>query len=168
MLLNTDFESELPSSTGEDSSIFVNVKKQLPRRWDLISPNTKQVDNKRMAIDLSALQQLIWDNRDDCDEKVDGSNGDYPRWIDTSAMLTDCSKKTKNSYLRDEIHCGKSHYQSQKQTVEHRTKSKKNDRWIPTNDTLIAPELNIGIAKFRQNIIEFDTTLVEMLSTSEA
>ena len=117
MLLNTDCESELPSSTGEDSSIFVNVKNQLPLRWDLISPNTKQVDNKRLAIDLSALEQLIWDNRDDCDEKVDGSNGDYPRWIDTSAMLTDCLKKTKNSDLRYEIHCGKSHYQSQKQTV---------------------------------------------------
>ena len=28
----------------------------------LISPNTKQVDNKRLAIDLSALK-LIWDNR---------------------------------------------------------------------------------------------------------
>ena len=39
----------------------------------LISPNTKQVDNKRPAIDLSALKQLIWDNRDDCDEEFDGS-----------------------------------------------------------------------------------------------
>ena len=29
----------------------------------LISPNTKQVDNKCLAIDLSALKQLIWDNR---------------------------------------------------------------------------------------------------------
>ena len=56
----------------------------------LISPNTKQVDNKRLAIDLSALKQLIWDNRDDCDEVVEGSKGDYLRWIDTSAMLSDC------------------------------------------------------------------------------
>ena len=47
----------------------------------LISPNTKQVDNKRLAIDLAVLKQLISDNRDDCDEEVDGSNGDYPRWI---------------------------------------------------------------------------------------
>ena len=39
----------------------------------LISSNTKQVDNKRLAIDLSALKQLILDNRDDCDEEVDGS-----------------------------------------------------------------------------------------------
>ena len=53
----------------------------------LISPNTKQVDNKRLAIDVSALKQLIRDNRDDCDEEVGGSKGDHPRWIDTSAML---------------------------------------------------------------------------------
>ena len=68
----------------------------------LISPSTKQVDNKRLAIDLSALKQLIWDNRDDCDEQVDGSKGDYPRWIDTSAMLSDCSTKTMTSGRLDE------------------------------------------------------------------
>ena len=45
----------------------------------LTSPNTKQFDNKRLAIDLSALKQPIWDNRDDCDEDVDGSKGDYLR-----------------------------------------------------------------------------------------
>ena len=55
----------------------------------LISPNTKEVDNKHLTIDLSALKQLIWDNRDDCDEEVDGSKGDHPRWIDTFAMLAD-------------------------------------------------------------------------------
>ena len=64
-----------------------------------ISPNTKQVDNKRLAIDLSALKRLIWDNRDDCDEEVDGPKGDYPRWIDTSSMLADCSTKTITSGL---------------------------------------------------------------------
>ena len=60
----------------------------------LISPNTKQVDSKRLAIGLSALKQLIRDNRDNCDEEVDGSKGDYPRWMGTSAMLSDCSAKT--------------------------------------------------------------------------
>ena len=56
----------------------------------LISPNTKQVDNKRLAMDVSSLKQLIWNNRDDCDEEeVDGSKGDYPRSMDTSAMLSD-------------------------------------------------------------------------------
>ena len=56
----------------------------------LVSPNAKHVDNIRLAIDLSALKQLIWDNLDDCDEEVDGLKGDYPRCIDTSAMLSDC------------------------------------------------------------------------------
>ena len=60
----------------------------------LVSPNTKQVDNKRLAIDLSALKQLYWDNRGDCDENVHGSKGDYPRWIDSSAMLSDRLTKT--------------------------------------------------------------------------
>ena len=63
----------------------------------LISTHTRHVDSKRLAIDLSALKQLIWDNRDDCDEEVDGSKGDYPRWIDTSAMLSDCLTKTMTS-----------------------------------------------------------------------
>ena len=41
------------------------------------------------VIDLSVLKQLIREKRDDCDQEVDGSKGDYPRWIDTSAMLSD-------------------------------------------------------------------------------
>ena len=76
----------------------------------LISPNTKQqVENKRLAIDLSALKQLIWDNRDDGDEELDGSNGDYPHWIDTSAILAHCLTKTMTSgrlnetYARDAV-----------------------------------------------------------------
>ena len=63
----------------------------------LISPNSKQVENKHLAIDLSALKQLTWSNRDECDEEVDGSKEDYPRWIDTSAMLPCCSAKTMTS-----------------------------------------------------------------------
>ena len=42
----------------------------------LISPNTEQLDRKRSAVDVSAPKQLIWDNRDECDEEVDGSKGD--------------------------------------------------------------------------------------------
>ena len=94
----------------------------------LISPNIKQVDNKRSALDLSALKQLICDNRDDCDEKVDGSKGDYPCWTDTSATLADCLTKTKNSCRLNQTlgtgifdmktHSGKSCYQSPNQTVE--------------------------------------------------
>ena len=47
----------------------------------LISPNTKQVDNKRLAIDLSALKHLIWDNRDDCDEEVEGRLSSLDRHV---------------------------------------------------------------------------------------
>ena len=60
--------------------------------WSLPIPN--KLTTKRLAIDLSALKQLDWHNRDDCDEEVDGSRGDYLRWIDTSAMLSDCLMKT--------------------------------------------------------------------------
>ena len=60
----------------------------------LISPKNKQVDDKRLAIDLSALKQLIWDNRDDCDEEVHGPKGDNLRWVDKSAMLSDRITKT--------------------------------------------------------------------------
>ena len=77
MLLNTDCELELPSLTWEETASAA-----MGHFAHLISPNPKQVDNKRLAIDLSALKQLIWDNRDDCDEEVDGSKGDYLRWID--------------------------------------------------------------------------------------
>ena len=56
-----------------------------------------EVDNKRLAIDLSVLKQLIWDSRDDCDEEVDGSKGDDLRWIDTSAMLAECFTKRMTS-----------------------------------------------------------------------
>ena len=55
----------------------------------LVSPNTKQVDSKRLAI-----KQLVWEHRNDCDEHVDGSKGDFSRWIDTSTMPSDCLTKT--------------------------------------------------------------------------
>ena len=68
----------------------------------LISPSTKQVDNKSLAIDLSAQKQLILDNRDCCDEEVDGSKDDYLCSIDTSAMLSDCLTKTMTSSRSNE------------------------------------------------------------------
>ena len=142
----------------------------------LISTNTKQIDNKRLAIDLSALKQLILDNRDDCDEKVDSSKGNYPRWIDTCTMLADCLTKNEellsternvgHRYLRYETHNGKSRYQSEKQTVKGIEERTKNDRRIPTIDMLITPVLNIGIARLRHNIIKFDIALVAQLRRS--
>ena len=56
----------------------------------LISPRNKQVDNKRLAIDMAALRQIIWDRRDGEDTNLaDSTKGDYPRWVDTSVMLSD-------------------------------------------------------------------------------
>ena len=77
---------------SDGSRLVCRLRKSLC--FFFVSPNKKQVDNKRLAIDLSALKQLVWDNRDDCDAEVDGSKGDYPVWIDTSAMLPDCLTKT--------------------------------------------------------------------------
>ena len=93
----------------------------------LVSLSTKQVDNKRLAIDLSALKQLIWDNRDDCDKEVDGSKGDYPRWIDTSAMLSDCLTKLMTSCrLNETLSAG---IFDMKPTVESLVIKAKNRQW---------------------------------------
>ena len=56
----------------------------------LASTQGKQVDNKRVGIDLAAMRQAIWDRREGADTMVaDTTSGDYPRWIDTSVMLAD-------------------------------------------------------------------------------
>ncbi len=48
-----------------------------------------------MAIDLQALKQDIWiDENADKLEEIDGTKGDYPRWVDTSTMIADPSTKT--------------------------------------------------------------------------
>ena len=92
----------------------------------LISPNTKVVDNKRLAIDLSALKQLIWDNRDDCDEEVDGSKGDFPRWIDTSAMLSFCLTKTMASCrLNETLSTGIFHMRPIEESLAVKAKNRK-------------------------------------------
>ncbi len=51
------------------------------------------VDNKRLAIDHSALRQLVWERDGDRTQIVDSTRGDYSRWIDTSTMITDPSTK---------------------------------------------------------------------------
>ena len=55
----------------------------------LVSSKMTQVENKRLAIDLMALRQLIWERGGERTEVVDHTSGDYPRWIDTSTMLAD-------------------------------------------------------------------------------
>ena len=47
------------------------------------------IENKRLAIDLMALRQQIWERGGGRTLDVDNSCGDYPWWIDTSVMLAD-------------------------------------------------------------------------------
>ena len=65
------------------------------------------IQNKRLAIDLQALRQDIWNNDDDRMESLDISRGDYPRWIDTSTMIADPLTKTmKSDRLKETMETG--------------------------------------------------------------
>ena len=55
----------------------------------LMSQRLNTIQNKRLAIDLMALRQQIWERDGERTLEVDHSCGDYPRWIDTSVMLAD-------------------------------------------------------------------------------
>ncbi len=55
----------------------------------LISPEMNSVDNKRLAIDINALRQLVWERDGERTHIVDSTSGDCPRWIDTSTMIAD-------------------------------------------------------------------------------
>ena len=58
-------------------------------REHLISSRLNPIENKRLAIDLMALRQQIWERDGERTLEVDHSCGDYPCWIDTSVMLAD-------------------------------------------------------------------------------
>ena len=55
----------------------------------LMSQRLNSIENKRLAIDLMALRQQIWERSGERTLEIDHSCGDYPRWIDTSVMLAD-------------------------------------------------------------------------------
>ena len=55
----------------------------------LMSNRLNSIENKRLAIDLMALRQQIWERSGERTLEIDHSCGDYPRWIDTSVMLAD-------------------------------------------------------------------------------
>ena len=50
-----------------------------------MSQRLNAIENKRLAIDLMALRQQIWERDGERTLVVDHSCGDYPRWIDTPA-----------------------------------------------------------------------------------
>ena len=60
----------------------------------LLSPRLNAIENKRLAIDLMALRQQIWERDGERTLEIDHSCGDYPRLIDTSVMLADPLYKT--------------------------------------------------------------------------
>ena len=45
----------------------------------LISPKNNSVDNKRLAIDLMALRQYVWERNGERSQYIEHSSGDYPR-----------------------------------------------------------------------------------------
>ena len=55
----------------------------------LVSQRLNSIENKRLAIDLMALRQQIWERNGERTLEIDHGSGDYPRWIDTSVMLAD-------------------------------------------------------------------------------
>ena len=67
----------------------------------LMSPRMNSIDNKRLAIGLMALRQQVWQRDGDRTLEVDTSRGDYPKWIDTSAMVADpLTKLMQSEHLR--------------------------------------------------------------------
>ena len=87
-----------------EAYILSNVVEQGSRTGAIVFDMKGQL-NIHQTIALSALKQFIWDNHDDCDEEVVGSKSSYSRWIDTSAMLSDCLSKTMTSCRLNETLC---------------------------------------------------------------
>jgi len=69
----------------------------------LMSQRLNAIENKRLAIDLMALRQQIWERDGERTLEVDHSRGDYPRWIDTSVMLADPLTKMMSSDTLNKI-----------------------------------------------------------------
>ena len=73
----------------------------------LMSQRFNAIENKRLAIDLKALRQFIWERSGERTLEVDCSCGDYPRWIDTSVMLADpLTKAIKSDRLQQTLKTG--------------------------------------------------------------
>jgi hypothetical protein len=86
--------------------------------WDslcehLISNGSEQVDNKRLAIDLAALRQLVGERGGECTDVIDSSSGDYPRWIDQGDGSRPCHQDGDDWTLRHDAHRRKPCHQGQ-------------------------------------------------------
>ena len=63
----------------------------------LMSQRLNMIENKRLAIDVMALWQQIWERDGERTLEINHSCEDYPRWIDTSVMLADPLTKSMSS-----------------------------------------------------------------------
>ena len=73
----------------------------------LTKETLSKIDDKRLAIELSALRQLIWERDGVPMDHIDETSGDIVRWCDTSTMLADClTKVMKADRLLDAMRSG--------------------------------------------------------------
>jgi hypothetical protein len=90
-----DFRNWEDSASGAMGHVWMTDCDSLYEH--LMSQRLNAIENKRLAIDLMALRQQIWERDGERTLEVDHSCGDYPRWIDTSVMLADPLTKSMAS-----------------------------------------------------------------------
>lgn len=91
----------------------------------LVAPRLNSIENKRLAIDLKALRQQIWERNGERTLTVDQSCGDYPIWIDTSAMIVDpMTKKMDSSRLINTMATGSFDMKPTEESIIIKKKSK--------------------------------------------
>ena len=64
----------------------------------LLSPVPKQVEDKRLAIELAGLRQALWEG-DELSHQAFAPFGDVLRWIPTHLQLADCLTKSMKPHL---------------------------------------------------------------------
>ena len=64
----------------------------------LLSPVPKQVEDKRLAIELAGLRQALWEG-DELSHQAFAPFGDVLRWVPTHLQLADCLTKSMKPHL---------------------------------------------------------------------
>ena len=64
----------------------------------LLSSVPKQVEDKRLAIELTGLKQMLWEG-DELSHQAFAPFGDILRWIPTHLQLADCLTKSMKPHL---------------------------------------------------------------------
>ena len=77
--------------------------------------------DKRLAVELLALRQLLWERNGITTESILTDSGDIIRWVDTSRMLADClTKSMKCDVLREVLATGFYDMTPTKESVERK------------------------------------------------